>query len=82
MNHHGGQSLPSESKQWHVRFANFCYKHLATNDLEMSAQGLIQAFVDEKGTMFVPNITSAAWILRRDGRFKWTDEKCAIYFVA
>jgi len=52
------------------------------NDLEMSAQGLIQAFVDEKGTMFVPNITSAAWILRRDGRFKWTDEKCAIYFVA
>lgn len=71
-----------KAKNWHVRFANFCYKHLSANGLEMSAHALIQAFVDEKGTMYVPNITSAAWILRRDGRFSWTDEKRAVYYVA
>lgn len=48
----------------------------------MSARGLISAYVDAKGTRTVPNITTAAWILRRDGRFKWTDNKRAVYSVA
>jgi len=65
-----------------VRFANFCYEYLTETNQSLSAQALVGAFVEAKGTVFAPNFTSAAIILRRDGRFRWTDEKRAVYTVA
>jgi hypothetical protein len=66
-------------KQWHVRFADYCYRTLRRQDTGMTAKGLIQSYVESKGTRYVPNITNAAWILRRDGRFNWSETKRAVY---
>jgi hypothetical protein len=66
-------------KKWHIKFADFCYSTLLREQTGMTANGLIRSYVDSRGTRYVPNITVAAWILRRDGRFRYTGTKSAVY---